>query len=322
MLQEKLVVNFRLLSQIILLSCLLFFSAAQAQIQPLKEIKQQVQISTEVSDSILTPGQSLTLTLSVTYTDGMEIYFAVKNVDWQKLDLLNFTEQDPVWKSTYWQKQYLVELIAPGVGDYLLPAMKLDVYQQDEYQQLTSKVIGVTVQSSYMDAHGNSKEQPSSQYENDKKIQFIPELQSIELAIDEPTKRTNFLWLLLIVFLLFAIFITLRLRHSNSQEKRKQALLIKQQETALSPIISFKNMMKQFESHFEKTGVCDWLVVQAWLNEYIVVDPFTKALSADETRLMAGYQSIRYAKFDQDKFNHFCIDCYAYLSNDQNIGKQ
>ena len=85
------------------------------------------------SGKTLTPGQQLTLTITITYTHGIEIFFDVNKLNWQPFTFVNHQKTTPKWlavqdkndpKNDQWKIDYIIDLIVPLSGEYpaIIPA--------------------------------------------------------------------------------------------------------------------------------------------------------------------------------------------------------
>ena len=227
-------------------------------------------VQVDFSTTQTTPGQLITLTLTIQYDEGVEVVFDPLQQSWDKFQLLGTRQVAPAWQHQQWITQYILSVEAPVVGRYSFPELRVNFYRDSEQWHVKTVSGLLTVISAF----GQDK----------------PQLQAFEPLPIAPQTSSYLYWLSMIATSLgligFWIFRT------------GQKTLLPEMSTSTDELVRTA----------KETGYLDWEGLRQWLLIHSGSDPLGKLTTAEP--LLHDYQRLRFdANSDSDGFIKLCHQC-------------
>ncbi len=250
----------------------------------------------------LTPGQQLSLTISITYPEGVEIFFDVNQVDWQEFTLLTHQKNSPTWPenqgdktgdNAQWKVDYIIDLIVPLAGEYQLPEMILHSYLHQQHQSQIIQTPNILVTSSFLSSIANKKTL--------KKLQPIEEV--TQLA-DEHNSGSSLLIFAIILGIFSIIFLLFKQKQSTNKDCDNTA----ENKTVISPVQLLLKVKEKDEYHWHELRQC--------MLAHLGFDPLDEHINIQYLALRNRYISARFTAGNEDENKTTFIElCQRCLSN-------
>ena len=232
-------------------------------------------VMVEFSTTQTTPGQLITITLDITYDNGVDMLFHPAQQPWGKIELLEYSQSVAVWQEGQWLLHYTMQVAAPMAGNYQFPSFTVNFYRDADSWQVKAVGEPLTVVSTLT--------------QQDQQLQGFEPLPVLREVTD------YLLWFIPVPF--FLIFVGLWFSRGNQSRQSSQVFT-----SAL-----------QLAEQAEKTGYMDWEGLRQWLVTMTGSDPLGKLTTSEP--LLHDYQKLRFdAHSDSKAFSLLCRRCQEYWS--------
>jgi len=247
-----------------------------------------------LSANKLTPGQQLTLTISITFADNVEIFIDASRVNWQPLTLLSHHKSSPQWlvkKSINgrWKIDYTIDLIVPLAGEYQLPEMILHSYLKQQHHSQVIQSPKIIVTSSF------PSEALPAQIQPIEKIKILA----------EPTSKNSALITLFIISLVIIMWLIARWLVKTQKNKSTQ----KNNNVPESNVQSPSELITKAEGRAKDSGKCDWEELRQCMLLHLGFDPLNEHINSQHLSLSHRYISARFTHNNKAMFIELCLLC-------------
>lgn len=271
---------------------------SQDEIRPVNsDAIPHVSATIKILQKHLTPGQQLSLVVTLNYLEGTEIFFEPSQYNWQPFTLLEYSQspaslvrkqgelQD---NNLTWKTNYSIELTAPIAGTYKLPDLSIHSYLGQQHQFITIVPPTINVESSF-----NSKKS-------------LPKLQGIETvdALEEASFDKKLLTNLILVLVFVAVLIVFTMQKNKQLKKRKNQKY---------SITNIANSPQKLIDNALNNDICDWQALRHSMIEHLGVDPLAEQINIQNLALSNDYISARFGESNKQHFIKICELCLLKL---------